>query len=88
MSGRAEVGVDEDSEIPDDGNGGIDEPATESGSVGSRDNRRAEAHHITSVLLAFNWSRLEHIQLATWSMQRVTSDASVDVLAAEQEPKI
>jgi hypothetical protein len=41
-------------------------------------------HHVTSVLLAFSRSRLEHIQLETQSIQLDRLDDSEDALTSRQ----
>ena len=64
VRGRAEIRVDEDSEVAHCRHGLTATPAMLTGATESDEERRADAHHITSVLSAFSWRRVERIQSA------------------------
>jgi hypothetical protein len=58
------------------------------GATGSDEERRADEHHVTSVLSALSWRRLEPIQSAMAVEQSETAADRAAVLSERHEPYI
>jgi hypothetical protein len=87
MRGRAKDRVDEDSaRLRTVDTGSTVTPAMMTGATGSDEERPADAHHITSVLSAFSWRRLEPIQSAMAVEQSETAADRDAVLSRRHEP--